>query len=787
MRFAGEQKGMNQFIDTNEVDLKEILFKLLAEWRVYVVLLGMGLLIAYLFNRYSNRLYEISALIHVEEKNNPLLNSNVSLMFNWGGASDLIETRKFILLSRSHNERVLDRLNFEVGYYSSGRVKTRDMYKMAPYIVEFDEFHPQLFRTPLYVDIRKDDFDIEIEDRKAYETFNYQSMKTEGVEVKKLSLKNLSYGKWISSDAYRFRVYLDSTIALRKGDESWYFMFENPKKAASSYISRIKVDQIQRGASLVEIKMRGTNKKRIADYINATIAELMRYELEEKNRLATNTIEFVDKQIKIVRDSLSNSEGLLEKFRSDNLDINISQETGELYSEYVAVEKQRATLQLERRYYEYLREYISENDDLSAVMAPSVVGIQDAMLISLLQKAVELSVKLNRMAFSLEVDNPAIVKLKGEIQLMKDALLENLNSLIATTDIKLNETEEQLASAQLKLSRLPGLEQNLININRKYELNNEQFLFLLQKRSEAAIVKAASIPETKVIDPAMDVGQAALKPDAQFSYIVALGLALLIPTLFFLGRDIIDQKIKTKEELERATMIPLLGMIGHSRGQRNLVIKEGMKSSMAESFRLLRTNLKFLFDQKKEGQGRVLLTTSSVGGEGKTFCSINLASMIAIGGSKVVLIGMDMRKPKIFNDFGLSNEIGLSNYLIHQSEISEIIQKTNVNNLDLISAGPVPPNPSELIISPRLEALINTLRKQYDYVVLDTPPVGLVVDAIELMKFSDANLYVVRQNYTRKPLLNYINEQFHSKKVGRISVVFNDVKSKKLGYGYGYG
>jgi capsular exopolysaccharide synthesis family protein len=417
-----------------------------------------------------------------------------------------------------------------------------------------------------------------------------------------------------------------------------------------------------------------------------------------------------------------------------------------------------------------------------------VVGIDDPLLQEFVNRLVQLSVERNQMQFSMEKENPVLERNSREIILTQQNLKESVGNLIRASKITESDLQKRAAEMQGKLAKLPTTEQQLINIRRKYELSSTQYDFLIQKRAEAELIRAGNLPDVQVIDPAADYGEPPIKPRRMFNLALGLFFGLLGPTLYVLIRIFFSNKLETKNDLEKSSSIPIIGTIGHSSGSSNIVIQNGLKSAVAESFRIIRTNLNFVFSQNAESDSRskVVLVTSSVGGEGKTFCSINLSSIISISGAKTIIVGLDMRKPKIFNDFRLTNDTGLSEYLSNQVEIDQIIKATTIDNLDFITAGPVPPNPGELLMSPRLGQLITELKKRYDFVVLDTPPITLVSDAPELMKFADATLYVVRQNYTTRDLLSVINEQHTKRGIKNISLIFNDVIRKGYGYDYGY-
>jgi capsular exopolysaccharide synthesis family protein len=307
---------------------------------------------------------------------------------------------------------------------------------------------------------------------------------------------------------------------------------------------------------------------------------------------------------------------------------------------------------------------------------------------------------------------------------------------------------------------------------------------LLEKRAEASITKASNISDHKIIDSPRLESKLPIKPNTTLIYVISVMLGIFLPTFGISVFFLFNNKILDKKDIDQITSIPLLGKIMHNDSGYNLVNANSPKSGIAESFRSIRTNIQYLASDKKE---KVIGITSSVGGEGKTFVAMNLASIFSITGGKTVLIGADMRKPKIFNDFNLSNDKGLSSYLSNQNTKDEVIQKTNFENLDIILSGPIPPNPSELLSLEKMKDFIEELKKTYQHIIIDTPPIGLVTDGLILMKHCDVNIYVVRQNFTTKDMLNNFNETVIQNDVVNMNLIINDISNDRTSYGYGYG
>ena len=451
--------------------------------------------------------------------------------------------------------------------------------------------------------------------------------------------------------------------------------------------------------------------------------------------------------------------------------MDLSAESEQMLEYFIELEQERSQLNLQRSFYRYVLEFLQSKQTYSGLSLPTLSSFNDALVAQLAEQLIESSVQLEKYRYSLEGTNPAIIELEKEVQYTKQALVNATQNALSSSDIVLDDVNKRIGTAQSKISKLPATEQQLINIQRQYEISGGQYELLLEKRAEAGILQASNLPDTRVIDPALNRGQKPIGPNRVFNVLIALMIGVALPSSILFLLLALNNKVRSRQDIERKTAIPLAGITPHSKYETNLVVLNKPKSSVSEAFRALRSNLKFIAKAPEQGKAQVLAVTSSIGGEGKTFMAINLASVLSLGSEKVVLVGVDLRKPKIFNDFGLSNSNGISNYLAGQGSTQEIIQKTKFEGLDVISAGVVPPNPSELIQSPRFAELIAELKSTYAHVILDTPPVGLVADAMEILPFIDGLLYVTRFNYTQSNLLEFIDEQYIKGVIQNVSVV----------------
>jgi capsular exopolysaccharide synthesis family protein len=335
---------------------------------------------------------------------------------------------------------------------------------------------------------------------------------------------------------------------------------------------------------------------------------------------------------------------------------------------------------------------------------------------------------------------------------------------------------------------LPREQQEFLKIQRQFDITQQAYNVFQAKRAEAELVKAANVSDLYIIDDAKDTGQGGSSRDSNINFLIALLIGIAIPVTVAFVLTLLDTFVHTPRDLEKLSPVPMIGVIGYTKHDNNLVVYEQPRSSIAEAFRGLRSSLHFMYNQESQHGSRTIMVTSTVSGEGKTFTSINLATIFALSGKRTLLVGMDLRKPKIFDDFNVENAIGVSNYLVKDVTLHEIIKPSGIENLDLVLSGPVPPNPSELILTTRAGVMLEEFRAAYDYIILDTPPLGLVSDAMEIAKHADATLYVVRQGYTKKGMMDIVNDKFMKQELANVSLLFNCFNDKaKYGYGYGHG
>jgi capsular exopolysaccharide synthesis family protein len=507
-------------------------------------------------------------------------------------------------------------------------------------------------------------------------------------------------------------------------------------------------------------------------------------ELYKKNQLGLRTIQFIDNQLSGVSDSLKRVEGSLESYRSKNNILDIETKAQNLTENLDRLEQEQSEMKVKLQYYSYILTSLEKEGSVNDMIAPSSFGVVDPVLSNLLIELSKLNQERSGLNVSAREGNPLSEVLDLKIKNIKKLIKENVTNIIDATGIALNDLNRRIAQINAQLSRLPRNERELVKIQRRFDFSDNVYNYLLEKRAEAGIAIASNVVDKTIIDRAMQVGTTPFWPSKKIVYGIAFVLSCMGALGVIMVKDFFNDSIVTHEDVERHTKLPFLGVINHgSKRERDNVVANAM-SPVGESFRTLRVNLQYLTFGKEIN---VIGFTSSRESEGKTFCAVNLAASMAHSRRRTVLIDTDMRRPRVASYFQLENEKGLSSYLIGECSAREIINETGIKGFDVIASGPIPPNPLDLLGQSKFEELIAELKKTYNSIIIDAPPIGYVSEYVILMKHTDANIYVVRSEYTTRFNLEKINKLYDERKISNFSVLLNDVRYSRLnGYTYNY-
>lgn len=784
-----DTKDFSFFESQNTFDFKGFLLKTASYWKWFLVSWAIAFTIAYQVNIRKEKIYGMSNMISVKEETNPLFSGNTNLVFNWGGTSDQVQTISTMLKSRSHNEIVVDKLEFYINYQKQAEYNIVDAYGEVPFYVKIDKKQGQLAGKLIGIKfISESVYEISI----PFETDNvalihYADNSTTNTSVQNgIFTKRFKVGEQVTLPFLNWKLEINDNPGLYKGNE-YFVSFGNFDGTVSRY-QGISVETNSQGSSILLLSMQGTNKARLVKYLNTTVEVLRESQLAAKNQFAKNTIDFIDTTMTKMERQLEATDDELKTFTKDKNIFDLEEGGGAKYAEKLSqYDIQREGITRKIAYYDFLKNYLNQSVDFSKLPAPTVAGIEDPNIIGNVSKLIELSTQRAELKYAVK-NEKMFEEFDNQMEAIKNVLLENIASAKTSLRYDLNMINSNIGRAESSMKKLPEDQQELIDIKRKYNLNSNIYNDLLAKRSQADIIKAANVSDIKFIDPAKDVGGGLVGPKTGVNYVLAMFLGFLLPLIFVFALFFINDSIQNTDDVNKLTTLPLIGVVGKKQNSNNLSVFEKPKSALAESFRAIRSSLQFLYKKQKVEGTKTLMVTSSVSGEGKTFCSINIATVFAMSEKRTIIIGLDLRKPKIFDDFQITNEIGAVNYLIGQKTLEEIIQQTHVPFLDVITAGPVPPNPAELIMGDAMKEMLEELKAKYDYIILDTPPVGLVSDALELANFADVILYIVRQNFTKKGMITLLNNRVKRGELNNVSIILNGFESKaKYGYGYGYG
>lgn len=744
------------------IDFKRVLNRAVRFWYLIVLSVLIALSVAYLRNRYATRIYPVTASIIIKEAQDisegKLIYNNPLMSYHRNYLNEL-----YIIKSYPIIQGVVEDLNFSVAFYREGNFLVTEAYDYIPVeAIVLNDGHSG--------------------GKKFIFTVQSAEEYTLGAADDDADLKEqrFAFGDTVAYGGLELLVNkrLPKTLLSYKG-VPFILAYTPPRYLANSYVGSLNASWAEEGSGVINLDINGPDPNKNRDFLAGLIAHYQAYDLEKKTQTASRTVKFISGQLEGIRDSLQHVERQLERFKDDNVVTDLSAEALRLYQKLEALETQKTELIIRGNYYKYLTDYIRQTENLDQVILPTSVGIADPILTSLVSMMVEKQLELKMIG---KANNPLVVEARRQINEIKQDIVESVENQKSTDQIKLNYLAKQISDAEKQLGYLPLAERKLVSIQRNYTLLENLYIFLLQKRSEAAISEASATSDIVLVNPPMQAG-GAIVPKTGRNYAIALIISLVVPFGLFILLEIVNNKIQSKEDIEKITKAPFIGGVGHKTSEDNKVVLKNPKSMVAESFRSLRANLNYFTGGKQKG---LFLVTSSISGEGKTFTTVNLATVFALSGKRTLIVGADLRRPKIFDDFNLENTTGLSTFLAGMHSYDAIVQKTSYENLDLISGGPVPPNPSELMLTTKMDELIERVKAAYDYVIIDTPPLSIVTDAFVLAKYVDHTVFVVRQNYTPKELLKTMDEFYQSGRLNKLSILLNDIHKSGPGYGYGY-
>ena len=766
-----------------KINLKQVVGKVLGKWYYFVIVAMIVLPLAYIYIKLSDKVYHVRASILLSSEMQSGVGSEKFLKgMELLTPNTELEDEIGILKSYNMVGGAINKLDFGISYFEKESFKTTEKYGAdAAFRIELDSTLYQMTNVPVFIErISENAYQVRVS-TKDFPTYNFYTNTVGKMHPGVKFVSQGIVGKPFKTDNLGFVLRFNHPYQAGS-TQSFFFVIYDLAAVTEYYQDKLDIKPISRESNIVELTLKGSNPQKEILFLNTLLDVYLTNELSKRNQLGLKTIRFIDEQLSGVSNELHEVEGSLESFRSRNniLDINATAEN--LTKNLNRLEVDKSVLESKLKYYTYIANSFGNEANPKSIQAPSTFGLEDPFLNNLLLEYSRLNQERTGLNYSTKEGNPVVEVIDLKIANNRKALIENVTNFINASSVALKDLNAQIDDIHQTVRGLPKSEREMVNIQRRFEFNDNVYNYLLEKRAEAGIAIASNTVEKTIVDRAQQVGGGPVAPNAMvilagagvFSIFLAFGLIFV--------KDLLNDNIITTQDIATSTRIPFIGTITHgSRRDRNSIIVAHSRTALGESFRSLRVNLQYL----TLGQdNHVIGVTSSIESEGKSFCASNLAVAMAQSGKKTILIDADMRRPRVASSFGLKNDKGLSSFLIGSCSIEEVINETDTKGLHIITSGPIPPNPLDLIGLPKMEELITLLRKTYQSIIIDSPPVGAVSEYIILMKFAQATICVVRSNYTNRNHLEKINKLYEEKKIGNVSVLLNDVKTSMNGYYY---
>ncbi|GGG32967.1 polysaccharide biosynthesis tyrosine autokinase [Hymenobacter glacieicola] len=788
----------------DELDLHELFFRLRQRWPLFLASLLLAGLLAFLYLRVKEPVYAFRATMLLGDQGTGSKQAQELLkILEVKEKGTKMEDEIGLLTSADMVGQALQRLPFNVQYFAAPatwlntlkdvQVRERPL-GAVPFRLVPDPAAPQLTGVPIYVEQLPDGrFTLKADANKG----TLYSLPTGELvrEVLDVHLnETVRAGDTLRHPLLTAVVQAEPGYPAGGTAERYFVLLRDHVSLIGEYSQHLSIKPIDRESRMIELTSKGSVPQKEMQFLDTLMRNYVENDLQTKNMTGQKTVAFLDKEIGHLSDSLRRSTAALSSFRAARGVVDVEAQSARGIQQQGELEMLRAKVATNRKYYQNMLSYLRASKGTNQIVAPSSIGIEDPVVNNLILQLTDLNSQRAALGVSASAENPMVTVLDERIRLAKETLAQTLNNMTRAADIALRDLDSQLGQVRGSMNRMPENERQLASLKSKTDFNDKNYQFLIEKRAEAAIALATNATDKKIVDEAGMSGDGPTAPKPGVVALIALVAGLVLPLGITLLMDKANRRIQSKEDLSRITNIPMLGVVAHGTAQDKENMLRDPKGPIAESFRSIRVNLQYLaagLDKKLIG------VTSSVPGEGKTFCSVNLAAEMAQSGRKVLLLECDLRRPTVAGYFQLEQactEHGLSSYLMGLSTLEDCRHPSSVRNLDVICCGPIPANPTELLESARMEELLNQLREQYDYVIVDTPPTGYVSEFFMLLRHLDANIYVVRQNYTDKGLISHINELHREQKIKHIYMIINDMyftktyeyRHKEKVYAYGY-
>ena len=747
----------------------EWLFTFMHYWYLFVIALAIALGMAMLKNRRWIPTYYSQGTIVIKESSPYGNSASSSLMqgFSVDAGYKNVNNQMIMLGSYDLMSRVVDSLPFlNVEYITQGRFKTRQLYRNTPIVIEYTRLHPRAYEMMFLITSN--------EDGTMHISSSDESMPLE---------LDVHFGEPVSCPLFDIKVWPTEMLT---SSTRVFFRFRTHESLVTEFMGRLQLSFVRDGSTVLALSLVSETPQRDCEFLDKLVDIYLLQNLEQKNKVAENSIRFINEQLENLQASLQVSEGAITDFRQENKFVDVNSYAGQLMGRISEYEQQAMELRLRETYFDYLIKYIHDNIEKDAVIAPTTMGVKEPVLVGLVQQLNGLRIKRGELTQK----NVYYAKYTKDIENVKLALEEVVTSMRASLEIEKTDLNNRYKDVEKSIRQLPEKELQMVAIERNYRIDENYYTFFRQKRAEAEIQKASNTPDNSIMDRARTtaVMNANAKSKTTTIYLV---IGLLIPFILIIISELLNNKIRSPKDVVKLRKFRLIGTLRHAKNQNPTLVRASPRSSYAEMLRSIRTRMEFVLKRKEK---MVISISSTESGDGKTFLATNLAALYGLTGKKTLLVDLDLRKPNIHTKLGLENGVGLSNYLVGECELNDAMVKDTPFGFDLLRAGTIPPNPGELIHSDKLTQMMSDLREQYDFVVIDTSPIGLVPDAYAVIEQCDLCLYVIRCMETNKSFCKQTLDQMKEviDNPEKVQIVLSDIPTEGRhsygsGYGYGYG
>ncbi|HZI54081.1 MAG TPA: polysaccharide biosynthesis tyrosine autokinase [Chitinophagaceae bacterium] len=756
--------------ELGNLSLKDLFYKYIRFFPLFILSVALALLAAYTYLRYASQVYRAAGSMHIKSETNNNQSDKVEDILMGNNRSQNIQSEIEILKSRPLMARVVNKLNLQFGYTAKGRIKDQNVYKQAPFIID---------ALNIFDSARAFSMKIKFNNGTHFRINN--------------ETKDFGFDQVFENKNGAFRLIRNGVTPIA-GSE--FTLTWRPVDDIAGRLARtVKVQPKAGGTGILVIDMEAANPQLAADIVNNLMIQYDSMTIEQNNFSTDQIIGFIDDRLDTLRKELNSIQANLLAYRQKNNLIDVETQSDVYFQKISAADNLVNQQQMKVGVADIVDEYLRDKrNEYNKIVVPSSLGLEDETLNELVMGYNKSQLeRQSLLESSIPPNHPAVRELEALIEKQRESVLENLKNMKLSYLQGIANVQGQAGKEESEAQSLPFKMKEVIEMERQVTTKLALYGLLEAKREEAAISRASTISNSKIIDKAT-ASPVPVKPDKRMIQILAIFIGLGLPTLIIFVAELLNDKVTTRFDIEKLTTTPIMGEIGHSHSQNVLIVNKVSRKMVAEQFRIIRTNMQYVLNKIERP---VILVTSSFSGEGKSFISTNMGAVIALTGKKTIILEFDIRKPKILAGLNMGKRPGISNYLVGKAELKDLILPVpGEDNLFVLPCGPVPPNPAELLLDQRVAQLFETMRRDYDAVIIDTAPVGMVSDAMTLGKFADCTIYLVRQGHTYKKQIGLIDDLYNSKKLPAVSIVVNDVKLKagygyygygRYGYGYGYG